>query len=63
MFQVVNQAIKDLTAEKIIHIITAKRYLRQEVIPHADECNVDSDWIRLTLKKAGVELWAQKKRR
>ena len=56
MFQVVHQAIKDLTAVDPYDIFSAKRFLKQPVIPHADLCNVESDWIRLTLKRAGVRL-------
>lgn len=66
-FAVVERAVLDLTAKPpptaaaaIEHkkrVVTAARYLSGEV-PHAEWCGVDSDWIRLVLKRDGVDIYA-----
>jgi len=55
MFAIVEQAIKDLSSKSIEVSRSAERHIKNE-IPHAELCGVDSEWIRLVLKKCGTDL-------
>lgn len=58
MFGIIERAILDLVDIKLDRheINSAKSFLSQADIPQASVCDVDSDWIRLVLSKAGLDI-------
>jgi len=57
MFAIISKAIVDAYDHPVPKqdVRTAHRYLSGEM-PHASLCNIDSDWIRLVIRKAGLTI-------
>jgi len=62
-YAIIEQAIRDYSKGlqskasplEIVNSGTAKYYLANDII-HAEMCDVDSEWIRIVLKKCGLDV-------